>query len=242
LKIAFIGDSFSAYHQTGQQKNSWTYQLSQQFPQHEYLNYACGGRGYDYYQWALLDAKLYHDVDVIFINRTFSHRVGKLWGDDFFQFDLDQKVEVNYKTYSPNKEIWFSAGFQEKVNIMSKPKIAHPMEKAYLFAMQDESSSKTKQHYNDLWYDNMHKLYNFKHIIKLELLWMNQPDSATMQMYAAHGINRNGTMTHAQEIREVFKAGLIVSESDDHWSKQGNRWALKNYILTEETLDILNKP
>ena len=95
MKIAFIGDSFSAYHQTGQQKNSWTYQLSQQFPQHEYLNYACGGRGYDYYQWALLDAKLYHDVDVIFINRTFSHRVGKLWGDDFFQFDLDQKVEVN---------------------------------------------------------------------------------------------------------------------------------------------------
>ena len=56
----------------------------------------------------------------------------------------EQISRVNYFTYAPNKEIWFSAGFQEKVNIMSKPKIAHPMEKAYLFAMQDESSSKHK--------------------------------------------------------------------------------------------------
>lgn len=242
MKIAFIGDSFSAYHQTGQQKNSWTYQLSQQFPQHEYHNYACGGRGYDYYQWSILDAKLQHDVDVIFVNRTFTHRVGKLWGDSPFQFEVEEQISDNYFTYAPFKEIWYSAGFHEKVNIMSSPKIIHPMEKAYLFGMQDESSSKQKQHYNNLWFENMHELYNFKHIIKLELLWMGQPDSATKRMYSAHGINRNGNMTRPEEMAQVFKAGLIVSQEDDHWSKQGNMWALKHYILTEETLDILNKP
>ena len=66
LKVAFIGDSFSAYDQAGQQENSWTYLLSEKFPQHQYYNYAYGGRGYDYYQLCLLDAKI-RNIDVIII-------------------------------------------------------------------------------------------------------------------------------------------------------------------------------
>jgi hypothetical protein len=45
MKIAFIGDSFSAYSQDGQEKNHWSYLLSQHFPQHQYINYSLGGRG-----------------------------------------------------------------------------------------------------------------------------------------------------------------------------------------------------
>ena len=71
LKIAFIGDSFSAYRQDGQFKNHWSWKLAQQFPQHEYYNYALGGRGVDHHQWCLLDAKK-RGVDVVFINRTFT--------------------------------------------------------------------------------------------------------------------------------------------------------------------------
>ena len=266
MKIAFIGDSFSAYHQDGQLKNSWTYQLSQQFPQHEYHNYACGGRGYDYYQWCLLDAKIQHDVDLIFTNRTFNHRVGKLWGNQTFRFEIDKigqdkhmyfantgaeynnrryegfEISDNYTCWNPNKEIWYSAGLHERVNIMSNPKKVHPMEAGFLFGLQDESSSEHKQSYNDQWYDNMHNLYNFKHIIKLELLHMsgNLP-SATKAMYAAHGINKGGLKPFKEEQLECFKAGLIVSPTDDHWSRQGNMWALKNYILTKETIDILSE-
>ena len=58
LKVAFVGDSFSAYEQAGQQKNSWTYLLAKHFPQHTYFNYSLGGRGFDYYHMALLDAKI----------------------------------------------------------------------------------------------------------------------------------------------------------------------------------------
>ena len=56
MKIAFIGDSFSAYSQDGQEKNHWSYLLSQHFPKHQYINYSTGGRGYDYYRLAMLDA------------------------------------------------------------------------------------------------------------------------------------------------------------------------------------------
>ena len=105
MKIAIIGDSYSAYHQPGQQKNSWTYLLSQYFPQHQYINYSLGGRGYDYYRLAMLDAKM-KDVDVVLTNETFNHRILSVFGDDLF--DLQEEVSDNYKTLGLSDTYWYS--------------------------------------------------------------------------------------------------------------------------------------
>ena len=110
LKVAFIGDSYASYVQKGQGKNSWTYLLAKHFPQHQYYNYAIGGRGYDFYQICLLDAKI-RNIDVILINKTFSHRVSELHGDDPHSFTAtaidDNYAYVMVETY--NKPIHSTA-------------------------------------------------------------------------------------------------------------------------------------
>jgi hypothetical protein len=33
---------------------------------------------------------------------------------------------------------------------------------------------------------------------------------------------------------------LVHSPTDDHWSPKANAWVLENFILSQETIDILN--
>ena len=95
MKIAIIGCSYSAYSHTYQEKNSWSYQLYQKFPQHTYYNYAKGGRSIDYSLWCLLDAKI-NDVDFVFMNRTYAWRVGAL-ADVTFDDSLNKFFFTEHK-------------------------------------------------------------------------------------------------------------------------------------------------
>jgi len=117
MKIAFIGDSYSAYAQDGQFENHWSYKLAQQFPQHQYYNYALGGRGADYHRWCLLDAKK-RGVDVVFINRSFNHRVAQLCSDNKFKF-IEEVVDDNYSTLiiDSDSHIWYSIHSGNLVNV-----------------------------------------------------------------------------------------------------------------------------
>jgi hypothetical protein len=249
LKIAFIGDSFSAYRQDGQFENHWSWKLAQQFPQHKYYNYALGGRGVDHHQWCLLDAKK-RGVDVVFINRTFTHRVAQQYSDDDCTFDIEFNEADNYFSMSLLHHIWFS-GHQSNtlpIHVMGNNAF-HPIAAEITASLKDKAMSEQNQQYNDQWFNNVDQLYNFKHIIKLELMPLVE-NSAQHQLHDAHDINRimfeAGESEKFNKFSTAFKnqilldAGLIYTLTDDHWSAKANTWVLKNYILTKETIDILN--
>ena len=237
MKIAFIGDSYQAYEQDATFKNSWTYQLALLYPQHQFSNYAYGGRGYDYYQWALLDAKR-KGIDVVFVNRTFNHRVAIMSVDEKFGFIIKQILNGNYTLLHPPAHYWISA-HQSGINSEHNMNMEVPpsVKMAIYTTLKTIMTSSQKHDYNDKWFDTVHELYNFKHIIPLELLRLDQPYiNATDKLCQAHGVEimniEKGTM---------YDAGLTVSPDDDHWSLKAHTWVLNNYILTQETIDILSK-
>ena len=236
MKIAFIGDSYQAYEQTATFKNSWTYQLALLYPQHQFLNYANGGRGYDYYQWALLDAKR-KGVDVVFVNRTFNHRVAILADDEKFNFTSKQILNGNYTLMEPPLHYWTSAHQPSIQSEYNRVEVPLSIKKVLYTTMQTISISAQKHDYNDKWFDTVHELYNFKHIIPLELLRLDQPYiNATDKLCQAHGLGSTNIKKNS-----MWDAGLTVSRDDDHWSLKAHTWVLNNYILTQETIDILSK-
>ena len=253
LKVAFIGDSYSSYVQTGQGMNSWTYLLAKHFPQHQYYNYAFGGRGYDFYQLCLLDAKI-RNIDVILINKTFPHRVSELHGDNSHSFTATT-IDDNYFTLYCENIVWYTAHV-DTIHLDSKkaecfslqisedsqvlPKIIPPsLFNSYNEVLRYKSVSGQNIDYNEKWYENMHSLYNFKDIVKLSLIRDSEDpsDSASKQLQKAFGIDIEKVLWEPSN--ELFDKGLTVSLTDDHWSPLANQWVFDNYILPR-VVDILS--
>jgi len=246
LKVAFIGDSYSSYVQTGQGMNSWTYLLAKHFPQHQYYNYAHGGRGYDFYQLCLLDAKI-RNIDVILINKTFSHRVSELHGDDPHSFTATA-IDDNYFTLYCENIVWYTPACYtphvDTIHLDSKKDlpevIPHSLFNSYNEVLRYKSVSGQNIDYKEKWYENMHSLYNFKDIVKLSLTRVidDPGDSASKQLQTAFGIDIEKVLWEPSN--ELFDKGLTVSLKDDHWSPKANKWAFDNYILPR-VVDILSE-
>ena len=252
MKIALIGDSFSAYSQPGQHKNQWSYLLSQHFPQHQYINYSLGGRGYDHYRVAMLDAKM-KDVDVILTNETFNQRILSNISDGEL-FTLENEVSSNYKTFVLTNTYWYSIHSDELMYFGNDhERIPKSIEKALLETLRNTSASNRYHLYNEKWWDNVDKLYNFKHIIKLNLL--RNPNetikddltNAYSRLLLAHGVEqiiqethfKGESFTETQQRQLYFDNDLIISMEDDHWSPKANKWVFNNYILPK-VVDILS--
>ena len=192
MKIAIIGDSFSAYNQDGQQENSWTYLLSQHFPQHQYINYSLGGRGYDHYRIAMLDAKM-KDVDVVLTNETFNERIlSNVAGDELFTLEAD--ISSNYKTFILRDTYWYSLHSDELAYDGEQTnRIPKSIEKALLETLRNTAASSKYHLYNTEWWNNVDKLYNFKHLVKLELLYnpnfKKTHNSAYYDLRDAHAVS-----------------------------------------------------
>ena len=249
LKVAFIGDSFSAYDQAGQQENSWTYLLSEKFPQHQYYNYAYGGRGYDYYQLCLLDAKI-RNIDVIIINATFNHRASQLISDNEFNFRL-QKINDRYFELILEDLAWFHPhGYGNNVNFTGNKAhlIPEVVKNSIAESLSNKALSYAQCHYNEKWYENVDSLYNFKDIVKLSLMTItsfpagiglnDDVNSACKQLQKAFGIDIEKVLWEPS--KKLFDKGLTISEADDHWSPLANQWVFDNYILPR-VVDILSE-
>lgn len=169
MKIAFIGDSYMAYDQYHQEENSWTWLLSQHFPQHTYYNYSLGGRGYDYYRLALLDAKI-NDVDIVITNSTFNHRVMMQAGDGDGTFVEESTSNPYYKLKYHHHHFWKSGQNRPFTDGKLLDNIPSSIVDQISTALETKQTSEDYLTYNQLWFDNIDKLYNFKHIIKLSLL------------------------------------------------------------------------
>ena len=100
----------------------------------------------------------------------------------------------------------------------------------------------------------MDSLYNFKHIIKLELLADPNDeylglDNAYIQLMKAFNVDQQvqrdkferGVSVASDELRKnlLIENDLIISYEDDHWSPKANKWVFDNYILPK-FVDILS--
>ena len=92
------------------------------------------------------------------------------------------------------------------------------MNKQYHYILED---------YIDKLYSNIDKLYNFKYFKLLEFM----VDKPTQQDNVW------------EKLKEKFgnRHYFDIDSNDTHWNKDGNKWVLENFILDEETIDILRK-
>lgn len=243
MKVAIIGCSYSAYSHTNVEKDSWSYQLYERFPHHTYYNYALGGRSIDYFQWCILDAKM-NDVDFVFVNRTFYSRVGMLKDTldpelNKFQFD-EEKINENFIL----KQIHGNTLWRGNNNsAVGETRETNPpgntlCVKTYTDHKLDELAvSEHRNSWQDHFYDNIEKLYNFKHFRLLEFLRSYEGNNIWKMMSEAHGAD-SGQKNIGNFL---WNRGLTIAPDDDHWNRAGNKWVLENYILDKETIDILTK-
>lgn len=228
MQIAIIGCSYSAYSHTYQEKNSWSYQLYQRFPQHTYYNYAKGGRSIDYSLWCLLDAKM-NDIDFVIMNRTFPWRVGMLADVEYDDsvnkfFFVEHQHDKNFYTKELGGNDYWRSNNGTKItrtSLNSGTRIGkHDL-------LDQQAVSKHREDYVDKLYSNVDKLYNFKYFKLLEFM-RNKPNLKD-NVWA--------------KIEQQFGRQDYFSrdKDDDHWTYEGNKWVLENYILDKQTIDILTK-
>ena len=237
MKIAIVGCSFSAYRQKHVEKNHWSFQLSQRFPQHQYYNYALGGRGIDHAQWSLLDA-FERGVDTVFFSTTYLHRVQYLIGDDNLCFDTEQ-VSDNYTLMDLNsKHIWSS---NPPVVKMHPP---HPSSDTLLNQsvplVVEQATSEHRYDYIKKFYQNVEKMYNFENFFLLKF-----HKGSEAERYLG---NDNVWNKMADDLKQAdyggsyfWKKGYVIGQDDDHWTLKGNKWVLENYILTPKVIDKLSQ-
>lgn len=256
-KIAFIGCShFSALEQPSQGTNNWTYLFHKKYPNHICRNYSQGGKGIEYFQWALLDAKRW-GADIVFMLRTYPGR----WATfaetsnegQSFKFRVTNE-EHNWKELAPGFEImWGSAnsgpnhcvGAEEgeavnyNDNIIAKLETSVRAIPEYFFT--GIAGAKARLTWEIQWYSEVESMYNFENIFLVE--WGD-----THQL---HGRDYKCTTTYSDNVMDhlvtkfnvptntpnpaiaLYEAGLVVAVDDHHLSLKGNI-ALLEYITSPD--------
>lgn len=188
-KIAFIGCSHLATHdQPSQQKNNWTYQLYQKYPQHQYRSYSRGGQGIEQFQWHLLDAKRW-GADIVFMNRTYQGRWAMLTQSltspepsTGFEYIVNDKFkEDNWSEMLPRYECYWGTVNDDIRYCRAAPVTGE------VFHYDDTDARATLDKINKInpywklnsgsdlrlkweieWYSNVENLYNFDNLFLLD--------------------------------------------------------------------------
>ena len=228
--IAIIGCSYSAYEMNGAYKDSWSYQLSQKYPQHTYINYAQGGRGPDYFRWAILDAKS-RGVDCVFLSTTFDGRYGYLIDEarspNRFIFST-QEISSNYTTAEIHNEneIWVSAGqLKSRQNKLGQE-------------ILNSSADDILIDYNLEWYEHASQLYNFEKFFTLDF----RPWPPYFCQHNKQGVwDMLVDNFDVQDKTSLWTKGVCLSIIDDHWTKLGHTYVLNNYVLNDDVKNYLTQ-
>lgn len=239
-KVAFIGCSYSAYEQTGQQKNSWTWLLAQRFPQHNYRNYALGGRGPDYFRWALLDAKIW-GADVVFVNSTHSGRISFLVfeGQSLNENNTwkQEHISDNYSTMIfLTPYVWIATGSANQMSITDN---SSAFKNFIQHAVEYMSTSQMLEQQQIEWYSQVPHLYNFDNIFLLNFDKKCRDFSSTHRKSVWETLMRVSGANSTRP-QDLYPAGICLSPTDDHWTPEGNKIVLEQYVLTPEVISALS--
>lgn len=255
-KIAIIGCShFAATEQPSQQLDNWSHLMYKEFPQHSYRNYGSGGKGIEYFQYCLLDAKRW-GADIVFLNRTYPGRW--LWlaetsihSDPTFEFVLLNQLE-NWEEVSLNSEyIWGTVHSTSHVHNHPKviPGLDQKLSQVSTFFRNQVSVSRTRLNWEIEWYKHVSDLYNFDlylidwddtHNTRDELGDdHNVVTSNVNDIPVVHWFNKKYRATgDSGGPRPLWNFGITHSADDNHLTPKGNHELLHEYILANK--NVLN--
>jgi len=251
-KVAFIGCShFAVFEQSGQGHDSWTWQLSQKFPQHYYRNYSIGGRGLDFFQWCLMDAVNW-GADIVFLNKTHRGRWAMLGmfneASPTEMSWIEHKHSSNWsECYLQTHYIWGSRGDAHySFRGIGKDALADGDSDGYLVDSYLEKQltittdtitnvsilNDLRNNYEDYWYRIAPKLYNFDNLFIVhweadddddEILSNIRTDITVIQLLC--------NIVKCDHWQELFPHGITLAKNDPHLSSKGHKIILEQYIL-----------
>jgi len=239
-KIAFIGCShFSAFETgAGQGKDSWTWQLAEKFPHHLYRNYSIGGRGLEYFQWCIMDAKKW-GANIVFVNKTYTGRWGLLGQFDEnapseFVWDLHVIDSKWSEVYLKSAHVWGSQG-SNHVNGNLAPYLKRSVETALDVVTEVSIANELRKSYEYEWYKIAPSMYNFDDFFLVHWAPDNEDypeslsnfsDTTVVDMLRAEvGCNHE---------HELYPYGITLAEDDNHLTHKGHKLVLDKYILSSE--------
>jgi hypothetical protein len=259
-KIAVIGCShFAAREVPCQGTNNWSYQLYKKYPQHQYRNYSCGGKGVEYFKLALLEAKKW-GADIVFLNRTYLGRwniLAELSPTDAKEYAFDIfNEESNWQEMRLRSQLLWGNVHQLSANVSDEsmyPWIRKLYAKLLLtFTTQHIAATETRRQYEWEWYSNVTQLYNFEHIFLID--WA----SSTHTKFLDPAANSDGPHLVSSNVNEIavvdwfckrynstgeafgdsplWKHGITISQEDNHLTFAGNKDLLENYILANKNV------
>lgn len=228
MKVAIIGCSYSDYFQeltdglTG--KRSWTYKLSELYPQHQFRNYAKGATGADYQKVCFYEC--YDWADLILIQKTHENRRTlflNFLDSDSLTWNSDTSHN-NYKVMRSNLtcvNLLPTGNFiDDHGNATRYPQI--PMLKK--FFNQVSVLLTTNNLYNDIdekWYSHISKDN------KVKILDFRKESKGAWNVF--------GTL----DLNELHGKGYTNRVDDDHWTDQGHTLVLNQYILSKDLKQCL---
>lgn len=244
-KIAIIGCSYSEYDRPGARKDHWSYQLYLKYPQHNYINYAHGGRGPVYFQLCLLDAKK-RGYDAVFINTTHDGRYSVLAdhidsNNPTFKFNINE-ISHGYSVASlpdNNKE----GDFIELWDCATRPEVRAVggmtgLQKKFMEIHRSLIlSSDINQNMLHSWYETASELYNFEKVWMLD--FRRTPPFLKEHQNIRNVWNHLKIKFNVPSYLDLASRGIIMAEDDDHWTPEGHSIVLKDYILNEDVMKYL---
>lgn len=252
MRIAIIGcsqsdQSYSRYDE--ENITVWPGLLAEKFPQHTYRDYAACGKGKDFFELCLLDAKMW-GADTVILQTSFLGRHCLMF-DDFINtitrkevFKFNEVKSSQYPDYSrmefPVPHITSSSGSSgvhgcdtENVNKAFKVNT----EQFSILLRSLISTSNANHTYQDAWYRNVSELYNFKHVFVMDFTnGGNDPSEnysnisdISMQQFMRKKTNK----TLDSEAREI-----VCIQNDGHYNQLGHSYVLE-YLLTDKVTNVL---
>ena len=230
MRIAIIGCSYSDYesrinYDTDEQinKGSWTYQLAEQYPHHEYRNYAKSGTGTDFHR--LCYDECYEWADLIILQRTHATRRNiffNLKDDDHLEWNVKPRGDLNYSIVQTNMGVCCWTGETYLDDFGSKSAIPHWHK---IFNICKEMHPYVTL--NDLMQDASNKWYeNVAKDPKVVVISYNYKDKTNAWQVFPTPFN-----SVKDNEKHWYESGYIILPNDNHQTKKGHTVILEKYIL-----------
>ena len=241
-KVAFIGCShFAVFEQSGQGHDSWTWQLSQKFPQHYYKNYSMGGNGLEYFQWCLMDAANW-GADIVFLNKTHRGRWAMLG-----MFSEDSPTEMCWEEYKHSSNwsevylrthyMWGSRGkshhsYGDSSEFMLDPYLEEPLTITQDTITKVSIINDLRNNYEDYWYRIAPKLYSFDNLFIVHWEYTKKGKEIQSNIRTDTTVIRLlCNVAECEHSDELFLHGITRAKDDHHLSFKGHNIVLEQYIL-----------
>ena len=226
MKIAIIGCSYSSIKQDNVGTNCWTYQLSQLYPQHDFLSYAIPGSSPEYHKLCYYHCCNESKPDIVLLSTTHKGRRTLFRGDN--APTLLQDYSVNYENL---KGFTFPSGDIEHwtgTNESSNSKFISEFRDYYI-------TTESYDKYYTMWYKSLIEYPQIKTFI-LDFSKSSPPLYYHNSYTVWEMLEKKFGNTNA--VRNPDN-GISLGWFDDHWTYEGNKLVLNEYILKNNGLKNL---